>query len=227
MTGSTPAVLDLIRALPYFRALDEATLAQLAARTALRTVEAGDVLFLEGEAAAGMWIIMRGRVKIYKLNASGMELVLRIMGEGDTFNDISALDGGTNPANAAALSPLTACVLPAEPLQALSRSNHQVALAVVQGLAGRVRGLIRTVEDLSMYSVNARLARFLIQQGYEPSLSGPGVTRTTIAAHLATTPQTISVVLRELEAAGAIEFDRHRIVIVNEALLRSIAQLWD
>lgn len=227
MTGSNPVVLDLIRALPYFRVLDEATLAQLAAQTVLRTVEPGEVLFVEGEAAAGMWIILHGRVKIYKLNASGMELVLRIMGEGDTFNDISALDGGPNPANAAALSMLTACVLPAEPLQALSRSNHQVALAIVHALAGRVRGLIRTVEDLSMYSVNARLARFLIQQSLDPSLSGPGVTRTTIAAHLATTPQTISVVLRELEAAGAIEFDRHRIVIVNEALLRSIAQLWD
>lgn len=227
MTESKPAVLARIRALPYFRALDESTLAHLAAQTALRTVEAGEVLFLEGEAAAGMWIIVQGRVKIYKLNASGMELVLRIMGEGDTFNDISALDGGPNPANAAALSSLTACVLPAEPLQALSRSNHQVALAIVHALAGRVRGLIRTVEDLSMYSVNARLARFLIQQSLDPSLSGPGVTRTTIAAHLATTPQTISVVLRELEAAGAIEFDRHRIVIVNEPLLRSIAQLWD
>ena len=116
MTESKPAVLARIRALPYFRALDESTLAHLAAQTALRTVEAGEVLFLEGEAAAGMWIIVQGRVKIYKLNASGMELVLRIMGEGDTFNDISALDGGPNPANAAALSSLTACVLPGRTL---------------------------------------------------------------------------------------------------------------
>jgi CRP-like cAMP-binding protein len=84
---------------------------------------------------------------------------------------------------------------------------------------------VSTVENLSMYSVNVRLARFLIQQLADPSLSGPGVTRTTIAAHLATTPQTISVSLRELEATGAIEFDRHRIVILDEPLLRSIALL--
>ncbi|MFN8377563.1 MAG: Crp/Fnr family transcriptional regulator [Anaerolineae bacterium] len=220
-----PVLIDLMRALPYFRALDDEALSQLAAQAVLRTVEAGEILLLEGEPAAGLWMIVEGRAKVYKLNPDGVELVLRIFGEGNTFNDISALDGGPNPANAAALSALTAWVLPAEPLQRLIRSHHRVAEAVVHALASRVRGLIRTVEDLSMYSVNVRLARFLIQQAQDPSLSGPGVTRTTIAAHLATTPQTISVALRELEATGAIEFDRHRIVILDESLLRSIAQL--
>jgi CRP/FNR family transcriptional regulator len=170
-------------------------------------------------------MIQQGRVKIYKLNPDGAELVLRIFGDGNTFNDIAAIDGSSNPANAAALSPLTAWVLPSEAMRALIRTDHQVAAAIVQALAGRVRGLIRTVEDLSMYSVTVRLARFLLLQSEDPSLSGPGVTRTTIAAHLATTPQTISVALRELESTGAIEFDRHRIVILDETLLRDIALL--
>jgi CRP-like cAMP-binding protein len=80
-------------------------------------------------------MIQQGRAKIYKLNPDGIELVLRIFGEGNTFNDIAALDGGPNPANAAALSPLSAWVLPAEPLLALIRTDHQVAMAVVQALS--------------------------------------------------------------------------------------------
>lgn len=222
---SDSAVAGLLQTLPYFRVLDDPALKRLSALAMLRTAEGGETLFLEGEPAAGLWMIQQGRAKIYKLNPDGVELVLRIFGDGNTFNDIPALDGGPNAVNAAALSFLTAWVIPAEPLQALLQSDHRVALAVVQALAGRVRGLVRTVEDLSMYSVNVRLARFLIQQLEDPSLSGPGVTRTTIAAHLATTPQTISVSLRELEATGAIEFDRHRIVILDEPLLRSIALL--
>jgi CRP/FNR family transcriptional regulator len=222
---SESAVTDLLRTLPYFRALDDVSLRRLSAKAVLRAAEAGETLFLEGEPAAGLWMIQQGRAKIYKLNPDGVELVLRIFGDGNTFNDIPALDGGPNAVNAAALSTLTAWVIPAEPLQTLLQNDHRVALAIVQALAGRVRGLVRTVEDLSMYSVNVRLARFLIQQSENPSLSGPGVTRTTIAAHLATTPQTISVSLRELEATGAIEFDRHRIVILDEPLLRSIALL--
>ena len=222
---SEPAVLGLLRTLPYFRALDEAALLSLAGQSVLRTAEAGETLFLEGEPASGLWMIQQGRAKIYKLNPEGVELVLRIFGDGNTFNDIPAIDGGPNPINGAALSPLTAWVLPAESLQQLIRGDHRVALAVVQALAGRVRGLVQTVEDLSMYSVTVRLSRFLLQQLEDPSLSGPGVTRTTIAAHLATTPQTISVALRDLERTGAIEFDRHRILIQDEPLLRSIALL--
>jgi CRP/FNR family transcriptional regulator len=225
MGQPVPIVVEILRALPYFRPLDEMALERLARQVTARNAAAGETLFVEGEDSAGLWMIQQGRVKIYKLNPDGAELVLRIFGDGNTFNDISAIDGSGNPANAAALSPLTAWVLSSEAMRALIRSDHQVAEAIVQTLAGRVRGLIRTVEDLAMYSVTVRLARFLLLQSEDPSLSGPGVTRTTIAAHLATTPQTISVALRELESTGAIQFDRHRIVILDETLLRDIALL--
>lgn len=225
MSKSAFTTVDFLHELPYFSLLDEAELEQIARQVVLRSAVAGEILFLDGEASAGLWMIQQGRVKIYKLNSDGGELVLRIFGDGNTFNDVAAIDGAPNPANAAALSPLTAWVLPTLAMRALLRKSPHVAEPVIQALAGRVRGLVHTVESLSMYSVTVRLARFLIQQSEDPSLSGPGVTRTTIAAHLATTPQTISVVLRELEATGAIQFNRHRIVILDERLLRNIALL--
>jgi CRP/FNR family transcriptional regulator, dissimilatory nitrate respiration regulator len=85
--------------------------------------------------------------------------------------------------------------------------------------------LVGQIEDLALYSVIVRLSRFLLKQAEDASLNGPGVTRTAIAAHLNTTPQTISVLLRDLESSGAIEFNRHQIHIVREDILRSIAML--
>jgi CRP-like cAMP-binding protein len=211
--------------LAYFQDLDKAVIQGLAQQTLRRTRRAGELIFLEGEPAAGLWIIESGRVKIYKLNPAGQEHVLHILGEGNTFNDIAALDGGANPANAAALSDVLLWVLPASHLHELIRSDGAFALRVVRILTTRVRILVRKVEDLALYSVVARLARFLLKQAHEPALSGPGVTRAAIAAHLATTPQTISTALRELETGGAIEFNRHQIVIVDEELLRTIALL--
>jgi CRP-like cAMP-binding protein len=98
-------------------------------------------------------------------------------------------------------------------------------LNVIRLLAVRVRSLVSQIEDLALYSVIVRLSRFLLKQSEDPSLSGPGITRTAIAGHINTTPQTISNVLHSLEEMGAIQFDRHRIVILNENLLRSIAML--
>jgi CRP-like cAMP-binding protein len=211
--------------LPYFAPLNAETIARVADSATLHTAAAGETLFMEGEASAGLWLIETGRVKIYKLNTEGQEHILRFLGDNDTFNDISALDGGTNPANAAALSDSKLWVLPSAVFRELIVTDSAFALRVIQMLSGRVRGLVRQIEDLTLYSVIVRVARLLLQQSEQPALTGPGVTRAALASYLATTPQTISTALRELEETGAIEFDRHQIRIIQEDLLRSIAML--
>lgn len=204
----------------------ENDLIQIAQSSSLQTVSAGEMIFLEGESAAGLWIVEKGHVKIFKLNPDGGEHILHLRGPGKTFNDIAALDGGPNPASAAALGQeAQVWLIPSAVITSILSQNAQVALNVIRFLATRVRSLVGQIEDLALHSVIVRLSRFLLKQAEDASLNGPGVTRTAIAGHLNTTPQTISVLLRELEASGAIEFDRHQIRIVREDILRSIAML--
>jgi len=208
---------------PYFHNMDDDALAALGAAALKRKFQAGDLIFMEGEPTSGLWIIERGRVKIFKLHVEGREHILHLLGPGDSFNDVSAFDGGPNPANAAALSDVTAWVLPSERLYDILREHPEMALHVIRGMSARLRGAVQQIEDLALYSVQARLSRFLLSRASDPSLQGPGITRAAIAAHLATTPETVSRVLRSLEEAGAIRFDRHRIVIVDEDLLQGLA----
>lgn len=211
--------------LVYFNDLSAEEVQELAQSAITRTFEAGQTLFFEGEPATGLWIVQDGRVKISKTNTEGSEHILHILGVGDTFNDIATLDVGNNPANAIALSHVTASVIPSTSITQLVENNGQFALKVVRVLAHRVRSLVGKIESLALYSVVVRLSRFLLKQSEDPNLSGPGVTRTAIASHLATTPQTISVALREIERAKAIQFDRHKITIIDEDKLRTIAML--
>ncbi len=215
-----------LEALPYFKGIDEAELLYIIKNSVLRTFSMGEMIFLEGEPAQGLWIVEIGQVKVFKLNPDGGEHILHLRGPGSSFNDIAALDGGNNPANAAGLSAEAHIwLVPSDVFKQLLIRNPQIALNVIRFLAVRVRSLVNQIEDLALYSVIVRLARFLLKQSEDPSLSGPGITRTAIAAHINTTPQTISNTLHILEDAGAIQFDRHRIVIVNEPVLRSIAML--
>ncbi|MCI0709617.1 MAG: Crp/Fnr family transcriptional regulator [Chloroflexi bacterium] len=215
-----------IRSVIYFEGITDDELEYIIENSILQTFSAGEVIFLEGNPAEGLWIVEAGRVKIFKLNPEGTEHILHLLGPGKTFNDIGALDGGNNPANATALSAeVRVWLVPSDIITQVLTQNPQVALNVIRLLAMRVRSLVSQIEDLALYSVIVRLARFLLKQVDDPSLSGPGVTRTAIAAYLNTTPQTISVALRELEAVGAIEFDRHQIAIIDEDKLQSIALL--
>jgi CRP/FNR family transcriptional regulator len=219
-------IKDHIGTISYFEGISADELAYATLQSQLHTFSAGEMIFLEGEQAAGLWIVEEGSVKIFKLSADGDEHILHLRGPGKTFNDVAALDGGNNPANAAALSAVAhVWLIPSDVITYILAHNNRVALNVIRLLAVRVRSLVGQIEDLTLYSVMVRLARFLLKQAVDPSLSGPGITRTAIAAHINTTPQTISNLLRSLEEAGAIKFDRHRIMIVNERILRSIAML--
>ncbi len=215
-----------IQSITYFEGLAANELEYLAAHALSRRLVGGEIVFLEGEPAGGLWIVEQGAIKIFKLSQDGSEHILHLRGPGNTFNDVAALDGGLNPAGAAALSAeARVWLLPTAVIDHVLASNPQVALNVIRRLARRVRTLVGQIEDLALHSVIVRLARFLLKQAEDASLSGPGITRTAIAAHINTTPQTISTLLHTLEEAGAIRFDRHHIVIADEAILRSIAQL--
>lgn len=216
----------ILRSLTYFQDISPEEIARVAANIILKRIESCSTIFIEGEESAGLWIVRSGHVKIYKLNQDGNEHILHIIGPGSTFNDIAAMDGDVNPANAAALNTETEVwLLPTEALAETLLREPKLAVNLVRHLARRVRTLVGQIEDLALYSVVVRLARFLLKQAEDPSLAGPGVTRMAIAAHINTTPQTLSVALRELEQSGAIAFDRQHVRITREETLRSIAML--
>lgn len=220
------SIKNYIESIVYFDGIIPEELSYISDNSVLRSYVANEIIFIEGDLAEGLWVVERGRVKIYKLSPEGNEHILHLRGPGKTFNDIGALDGGNNPANAAALSSeVQVWLIPSEVITHILTQNPKLSLNVIRLLAKRVRSLVGQIEDLALYSVIVRLARFLIKQVDDPSLSGPGITRTAIAAHLNTTPQTISVALRELESSGAIEFDRHQVSIIDEEKLLAIAML--
>ena len=219
------SVRSMLRRLPYFAHVSESALSELAQQAIHCIFAANEMIFLEGEPSAGLWIVESGRVKAYKLSPDGQEYILRFFGPGDTFNDMAALDDAPNAASTMAVTDVSAWVIPTAVFTTALQADHELALAVLQGLVGRVRNLVGRVEDLALRPVTARLAHFLLEQVADPTLAHPAITRALIANHLATTPESISRSLRVLEKAGAIRFDRHHIIIIQPDILRQQAQL--
>lgn len=219
------SIHSMLQQIPYFTHVAEATLSELAQQAVHRTFAAKEMIFLEGESSAGLWIVENGRVKAYKLSSDGREYILRFFGPGDTFNDLAALDGSPNPVNTTAVTEVSAWVISTDAFSQALQIDHEMALAVLQGLVARVRFVVGRMEDLALRPVTARLARFLLNQIEHPSLKHPAITRALVANHLATTPESISRSLNALEKAGAIRFDRHRIIITQLDILHQQAQL--
>lgn len=228
MSHATDSDLPLLRRVPYFHSLPAQALAALAAAINKRRYDRGQIIFLEGEPCAGLHLITAGEVKIFKLSPQGREQILHRVGRGESFNDVAALDGDPNPASAAALAEAEIAVISHADIQRLVQAHPALAWALIESIAKRTRHLVAIIEDLSLRSVKERLARLLLAEAACTSATGPiertqMMTQAEMAARLGTVREMIGRALRDLADARLIEFDRHRIIIVNRQELVALA----
>jgi CRP-like cAMP-binding protein len=222
---TTAQKLAALRQNSYFSNLEKTILDKLVPGVSLRLFERGEILFWEGEPCAGLHIIQKGSVKLFKTSVSGRELIINTLEEKATFNEVPVFDNGANPVNAAALEPSEIWVIETQAIQAVMREHPELCRAVIGNLTQNLRMLVGKVEELSFYQVTNRLAR-LITQLQPEQLAGDSSARLTqdqIAARLGTVREVVARALRELERSGAIQIKRRQIVIRDEEVLRDWA----
>ena len=216
-----PIDVEALRQIPLFASLLPQDLNEVAAVTRIHRYKRGDLLILEGDLGGGLQYVHSGLVKVFKLSVGGKEQVLRLVATGHTFNDVPVLDGGPNPASAAALEPSSIYVIGRAELSMLIVTRPEVALAVAQTLASRLRHLVGLVEDLSLRPVIARVAKILLDREASLQEGRPlyRLTQQEMAALAGTAREVVGRVLKEVEATGAIEMRQGRIVVVNRERL--------
>jgi CRP/FNR family transcriptional regulator len=222
-------MLDLLHRVPYFAGLPDNLLAELARVAVERRYSRGEIIFLEGEPCSGLYVVARGEVKIFKVSPQGREQILHQIGPGGTFNDVAALDGEPNPASAAAIADTTLHCITRADLRRLAHAYPALAWVLIESIARRARHLVGIVEDLSLRSVKARLAKLLLAEAEraaaQPELDRTQmVTQAEMAARLGTVREMVGRGLRELAEEGLIVMDRHRIVIADREKLEAVAE---
>lgn len=219
------SVEAIFRSVPYLRLVSPVTLHALIQVAVERTYSAGQPIFWEGEPVSGLFVIADGTVKISRHSVEGREHILHLLHSGDTFNDVAAMDGGTNPATARAYTDVVVYMIPRERLKYIVDQHADLAWALIESMARRARHLVMMVENLSMRSVRGRLARLLLEQAQanETDAVPRLLTQEEMASHLGTVREMVGRCLRALSAEGIIEFDRHQIVILDAERLAEAA----
>ncbi len=226
---NTREKLNALCANVFFQGLDDDSMNELAASTSLRRFERGEVLFWEGDSCAGLHIIQKGSVKLFRVSPLGRQHIIRVIQEGETCNEVPVFDGGENPVNVEALEETTVWVVDARAVQSLMRKDPAFMHKTIQNLARMMRHLVNMVSEMAFYQVTHRLAR-LIGEIPPEELSGESSTRWTqdqLAARLGTVREVVARSLRELERSGAINVENRRIFIKNNEVLQQWAQPWN
>ena len=208
-----------LRQVPYFARLAPDELAQIAEMTTAHCYERGDVIMLEGEQNGSLYYVRSGLVKVFKTSPTGREQMLHLIAAGQTFNDVPVFDGGSNPASAAAMEQSVIYTIRAARLRGLMATNVALAEVVVQVLARRLRNLVALVENVSLRSVTARVAKILLDQETGEGEAIYALTQQEMASLAGTVREMVGRSLKELEVAGAIKMYQCQAIVVDRERL--------
>src|SRR5215831_2738411 len=164
MSGSAASSKSILKATPLFAALDESEISSLAARCGIRPYAPGEVLFTEGEPCKGLYIVVSGRVRIFKTALNGREQVLAVEGPGASVAELPVFDGGSYPASGSAVEKTEVLFVSRADLRAICLEKPEVSLKILQVVGGRLRRLVGIIEELSFTTVRHRLISWILRR---------------------------------------------------------------
>lgn len=219
---------------PLFNRLRHEQLAELATLVRIRDLAEGELLFLAGEKAEGLFVIVSGRIRAYRVNAQGREQTIHVEGPGATLAEVPVFDDGPYPATAVAEEPATVLFLEKADICGFMLCHPEVALTALKLMAQRLRGHADLVDALALQQVGQRLARFLLEQcrnhgsrtraGLEVDLA---LSKEELAGRIGSVREVVSRAMARMERDGLIaqvsNGKRRRVVIRDEKSLARYA----
>lgn len=217
LTSMQPQLTQVLRKSSLFGGLSDAELELLAALSSRRSFGQGEILFLEGMPCLGLYIILTGKVRIFKTSPSGREQVLTVERPGGTIAELPVFDGGVYPASAAAVEESETVFISRDGLRSVCLEHPEVSLKLLQVAGARLRRLVGIIEELSFTTVRHRLVAYLLRQS---ETSGSSFTLDTshqeLAAQLGTVRELVSRNLARLQAQGLVELKGREVQILDK-----------
>jgi CRP-like cAMP-binding protein len=224
--GKSMSIMDRIGRVPLFEGLPVEQLQELSAIVSDQKHPKGRTLFSEGSKATGFYVIVSGRVKIFKLSLEGKEQILHIFGSGEFFGEVPVFSGGNYPANAETLEYSHLLFIPRDSFVELVKREPSLAMNMLARLSLRLRQFTHLIEDLSLKEVPGRLAAYLLYLSEHDAGADAielDITKGQLASLLGTIPETLSRILARMSQQEYIEVEGRKIRILNRPGLQNLA----
>jgi CRP/FNR family transcriptional regulator len=213
-----------------FAELDDNTLRVLSQRAIERRFKKDEVLFIAGDEARGLYVIVDGAVRAFRTSPDGREQVIHVERAGATIAELPVFDDGTYPSTAAAEEDTVVLFIDKQDVRRLCLEHPEIPLAALKVLAARLRRCAELVEALSLREVGQRLARFLVAEARRSGSRTDNGTRLDlmqtnqqIAARIGSVREVVSRAFTRLQHEGLIVVEGRHLIIPDEVALKAFA----
>lgn len=200
-----------------------AELQKLVSDRKIRNIKKKQVIYYEGDQPSGLYLILNGRVKTYKLSEDGRELLTAIYSAEEYFGINALLMNDSYHETAEAVEDTALCMLPKDTVEQLVNSYPEVGREFIKILSNNLKEKEDQLLQLAYHSVRKRMAQVLLRlAGNDPDGGVLKISRDDLAAMAGMATETVSRTLSDFKDEGLIEKKGSQIVILNSKRLQTM-----
>jgi CRP/FNR family transcriptional regulator len=220
-------ILNIISAIPLFNGLPDDQLSAIRQIAVEKQFNKGQTIFSEEDETKGLFVVVDGRVKIYKVSSEGKEQILHIIEAGQSFGEVTVFTGQQMPANAQTLAKSRLLLFPRSAFVGLVTANPSLALNLLAIMSKKLRQFAVQIENLSLKEIPARLASYLIYLAEEQASEDAvtlNVSKGQLASLLGTIPETLSRIFAKLSGQNLIRVEGPKITLLDLQGIEDLAE---
>ena len=211
----------MLRAIPLFKDLSDKDLSLINDLAIVKHVTKGNIVLTEGEVGDSLYAIISGRVKVFIGDEDGREIILKILGPGDFFGEMSMIDKQPRSASVSTLENAAFKVLSHTAFETAVEKAPRIATLVMQALAKRLRDADRKISTLALMDVYGRVANTLLELAITTNgklVVGEKLSQQDIANMVGASREMVNRILKDLSDRGYISVEAKTITIHDERL---------
>ncbi len=201
--------------IPLFAHLTQDACAMIEAGAVVKNFPKGTIIVTQGDDSQAMYLVLEGRLRVYRTQEDGKEIALGGLAKGDYFGELALLDPAPRSASVMALQASRLALLPRGHILQCLDQQPELARNLLTSLAARFRTLTVWMTDLASLDVYGRVARFLLDHARDQDgeqVTEP-MTQQELAQHIGASREMVSRIFKELRAGGYISLRGRQVVI--------------
>jgi CRP-like cAMP-binding protein len=220
--------LDALRAIPYFKSLDETAFAEIIKHCTVREYGAQELIMGHTDLTFDVLFLLEGKARVSIYSADGQRVGFRDIAAGTIVGELSALDGQPRSASVECVERCVAAVMRQPHFHAAIANNPQFTMAVLRHLTGQVRVLTTRIFEFSTMAVRQRLRAELLRlaetasEGKDRAVLSPAPKHAEIASRISTHREAVTREFAWLEAQGYVEKEGRALKIPSLKRLRDL-----
>ncbi len=212
-----------------FKGLDSPSMEKLNTISSMQTVSKNQPIYFANEPSNSIFFLKKGRVKLTRTSPEGKELIIALVNPGEIFGELGVIDNGERTDYAYTTDESLICAISTDDFQEFISKNPELNLKISKLIGFKLRKYSKKIEDLIFKDAPQRVISFILNFAVDHGKKigdeyfiKPFMTHQEIAELTACSRQTVNAVLTNLREQELINFDRRKLIILNEEKLRKM-----